>query len=305
MGLFSSKSKSSSSSIANEIVTAAEGNNPQPTTITASNGSDALLKNTGIVNRANKSSQTFNVNRSTADTYTYSTNEDAYNTVNSNNTRNSHNTTTSTRDSHDISTRYSNNIRKSNYNNRRYNDSFNRFHNSNNRTYTTTSNTSNTTVNRTANDSNNTIGSTIFGRGSSAWNKNTLGAYAKVNSGNITYKVRDRGNLYINNLPPLFGGSFEGNGGGSGNFEERNNDMKNPAQSDFRVSGVSESNPFTQTTGPKTTSNSTDQKSDSDKLSKYVLLAAAAAGAYMLFGKKGRRSSRSLGNSSGRGLALR
>ncbi len=270
MGLFSSKSKSSSSSIANEIVTAAEGNNPQPTTITASNQSDAVLKNTGIVNRAYKSQQTFNVNRSTADTY--SKNDNSYNT------------------------RYSNNIRKSNYNNRRYDRSFNRTHNSNNRSYSATTNTSNSTVNRTTNDSNNTVGSTIFGRGSSAWNKNTLGAYAKVNSGNVTYKFRDRGNVYINNLPPMFDGSFGGSGGES-NFEARNDDRRNAGQSDFRVAGVSESNPFTQTTGAKDTSNATDQKSDNEKLSKYVLIAAALAGTYMLVGKKGRRS--------GKGLALR
>ena len=257
MGLFSSKSKSSSSSIANEIVTAAEGNNPQPTTITASNQSDAVLKNTGIVNRAYKSQQTFNVNRSTADSY--SKNDNSYN--------------------------------------RRYSDSFNRFHNSNNRTYSSTSNTSNKTVNRTTNDSNNTVGSTIFGRGSSAWNKNTLGAYAKVNSGNVTYRFRDRGNVYINNLPPMFDGSFSGNDGGSSNFEARNDDRRNAGQSDFRVSGVSESNPFTQNTGAKDTSNATDQKSDNEKLSKYVLIAAALAGTYMLVGKKGRSSSR--------GLALR
>ena len=283
MGLFSSKSKSSSSSIANEIVTAAEGNNPQPTTITASNQSDAFLENTGIVNRAYKSQQTFNVNRSTADAYTYSTNDNAYNTT----TSNSHNTTT----------RYSNNIRKSDYNNRSYNDSFNRFHNSNNRTYSTTSNTSNKTVNRTTNDSNNTIGSTVFGRGSSAWNKNTLGAYASVNSGNVTYRFRDRGNVYINNLPPMFDGSFGGSGGES-NFEAINDDTKNMKSNDYRVTGVSESNPFSQTTGAKTTSNSTEQKSDSDKLSKYIFIAAVVAGTYMLMtGKKGRSSSR--------GLALR
>ena len=284
MGLFSSKSKSSSSSIANEIVTAAEGNNPQPTTITASNQSDAFLENTGIVNRAYKSQQTFNVNRSTADAYTYSTNDNAYNTT----TSNSHNTTT----------RYSNNIRKSDYNNRSYNDSFNRFHNSNNRTYSTTSNTSNKTINRTTNDSNNTIGSTVFGRGSSAWNKNTLGAYASVNSGNVTYRFRDRGNVYINNLPPMFDGSFGGSGGES-NFEAINDDTKNMKSNDYRVTGVSESNPFSQTTGPKTTSNSTEQKSDSDKLSKYIFIAAVVAGTYMLMtGKKGR-------SSSSRGLALR
>ncbi len=283
MGLFSSKSKSSSSSIANEIVTAAEGNNPQPTTITASNQSDAVLENTGIVNRAYKSQQTFNVNRSTADAYTYSKNDNAYNTT----TRNSHNTTT----------RYSNNIRKSNYNNRRYSDSFNRFHNSNNRSYSTTSNTSNKTVNHTTNDSNNTIGSTVFGRGSSAWNKNTLGAYASVNSGNVTYRFRDRGNVYINNLPPMFDNTFSANAGES-NFEARNDDTKNMKSNDYRVTGVSESNPFSQTTGPKTTSNSTDQKSDSDKLSKYIFIAAVVAGTYMLAtGKKGRSSSR--------GLALR
>ena len=282
MGLFSSKSKSSSSSIANEIVTAAEGNNPQPTTITASNQSDAVLENTGIVNRAYKSQQTFNVNRSTADAYTYSTNDNAYNTT----TRNSHNTTT----------RYSNNIRKSDYNNRSYNDSFNRFHNSNNRSYSTTSNTSNKTVNRTTNDSNNTIGSTVFGRGSSAWNKNTLGAYASVNSGNVTYRFRDRGNVYINNLPPVFDSSFSN--AGESNFEARNDDTKNMKSNDYRVTGVSESNPFSQTTGPKTTSNSTEQKSDSDKLSKYIFIAAVVAGTYMLMsGKKGRSSSR--------GLALR
>ncbi len=282
MGLFSSKSKSSSSSIANEIVTAAEGNNPQPTTITASNQSDAFLENTGIVNRAYKSQQTFNVNRSTADAYTYSTNDNAYNTT----TRNSHNTTT----------RYSNNIRKSDYNNRSYNDSFNRFHNSNNRSYSTTSNTSNKTVNRTTNDSNNTIGSTVFGRGSSAWNKNTLGAYASVNSGNVTYRFRDRGNVYINNLPPVFDSSFSN--AGESNFEARNDDTKNMKSNDYRVTGVSESNPFSQTTGPKTTSNSTEQKSDSDKLSKYIFIAAVVAGTYMLMtGKKGRSSSR--------GLALR
>ncbi len=267
MGLFSSKSKSSSSSIANEIVTAAEGNNPQPTTITASNQSDAVLKNTGIVNRAYKSQQTFNVNRSTADSYS--------------NYKNAFNKTT----------------RNSNVNNRRYNDSFNRFHNSNNRSYSATTNTSNSTVNRTTNDSNNTVGSTIFGRGSSAWNKNTLGAYARVNSGNVTYKFRDRGNVYINNLPPMFDGSFGGSGGES-NFEARNDDRRNARQSDFRVSGVSESNPFTQTTGAKDTSNATDQKSDNDKLSKYVLIAAAVAGTYMLVGRK-------KGRSSSRGLALR
>ena len=283
MGLFSSKSKSSSSSIANEIVTAAEGNNPQPTTITASNQSDAFLENTGIVNRAYKSQQTFNVNRSTADAYTYSTNDNAYNTT----TSNSHNTTTS----------YSNNIRKSDYNNRSYNDSFNRFHNSNNRSYSTTSNTSNKTINRTTNDSNNTIGSTVFGSGSSAWNKNTLGAYASVNSGNVTYRFRDRGNVYINNLPPMFDGSFGGSGGES-NFEAINDDTKNMKSNDYRVTGVSESNPFSQTTGAKTTSNSTEQKSDSDKLSKYIFIAAVVAGTYMLMtGKKGRSSSR--------GLALR
>ncbi len=274
MGLFSSKSKSSSSSIANEIVTAAEGNNPQPTTITASNQSDAVLKNTGIVNRAYKSQQTFNVNRSTADSY--SKNDNSYNT------------------------RYSNNIRKSNYNNRRYDRSFNRAHNSHNRSYTASTNTSNSTVNRTTNDSNNTVGSTIFGRSSSAWNKNTLGAYARVNSGNVTYKVRDRGNVYINNLPPMFDGSFSGNDGGGGNFEARNDDRRNAGQSDFRVSGVSESNPFTQTTGAKDTSNATDQKSDNDKLSKYVLIAAAVAGTYMLVGRK-----KGKGRSSSRGLALR
>ena len=60
---------------------------------------------------------------------------------------------------------------------------------------------------------------------------------------------------------------------------------------------MSESNPFTQTTGAKDTSNATDQKSDNEKLSKYVLIAAALAGTYMLVGKKGRSSSR--------GLALR
>ena len=267
MGLFSSKSKSSSSSIANEIVTAAEGNNPQPTTITASNQSDAVLKNTGIVNRAYKSQQTFNVNRSTADSYS--------------NYKNAFNKTT----------------RNSNVNNRRYNDSFNRFHNSNNRSYSATTNTSNSTVNRTTNDSNNTVGSTIFGRSSSAWNKNTLGAYARVNSGNVTYKVRDRGNVYINNLPPMFDGSFSGRWWWS-NFEARNDDRRNAGQSDFRVSGVSESNPFTQTTGAKDTSNATDQKSDNDKLSKYVLIAAAVAGTYMLVGRK-------KGRSSSRGLALR
>ncbi len=298
MGLFSSKSKSSSTSVANEIVTAAEGNNPQPTTITATKDSDAFLENTGIVNRAYKSQQTFNVNRSTADAYTYSTNENSYNTT--------------TRNSHNISTRYSNNIRKSNYNNRRYNDSFNRFHNSNNRTYSTTSNTSNTTVNRTTNDSNNTIGSTIFGRGSSAWNKNTLGAYAKVNSGNITYKVRDRGNLYINNLPPLFDSTFSANSGES-NFEERNDDTRNMNSNDFRVAGVNESNPFNQTTGAKTTTNPTEQKSEPSTVSKYVLIAAALFAAYLMSGKKGKRSSislggsslKSLGRSTGRGLAVR
>ncbi len=267
MGLFSSKSKSSSSSIANEIVTAAEGNNPQPTTITSSNQSDSVLKNTGIVNRAYKSQQTFNVNRSTADSYS--------------NYKNAFNKTT----------------RNSNVNNRRYNDSFNRFHNSNNRSYSSTSNTSNKTVNRTTNDSNNTIGSTVFGRRSSAWNKNTLGAYASVNSGNVTYRFRDRGNVYINNLPPMFDNSFSSNGGES-NFEARNDDTKNMKSNDYRVTGVSESNPFSQTTGPKTTSNSTDQKSDNEKLSKYILIAAALAGTYMLVGgKKGRSSSR--------GLALR
>ena len=246
MGLFSSKSKSSSSSIANEIVTAAEGNNPQPTTITASNQSDAVLKNTGIVNRAYKSHQTFNVNRSTADSY----------------------------------------LKNDNSYNRRYNDSFNRSYSS----------TRNKTVNRTTNDSNNTIGSTVFGRRSSAWNKNTLGAYASVNSGNVTYRFRDRGNVYINNLPPMFDSSFSSSG--ESNFEARNDDTRNMKSNDYRVSGVSESNPFSQTTGPKTTSNSTDQKSDNEKLSKYVLIAAALAGTYMLVGgKKGR--------SSGRGLALR
>ena len=268
MGLFSSKSKSSSSSIANEIVTAAEGNNPQPTTITASNQSDAVLKNTGIVNRAYKSQQTFNVNRSTADSY--SKNDNSYNRT----------------------------TRNSNVNNRRYDRSFNRAHNSHNRSYSATTNTSNSTVNRTTNDSNNTVGSTIFGRGSSAWNKNTLGAYAKVNSGNTSYRFRDKANVYINNLPPMFDGSFSGNSGGGGNFEARNDDRRNARQSDFRVSGVSESNPFTQTTGAKDTSNATDQKSDTDKLSKYVLIAAAVAGTYMLVGKK-------KGRSSGRGLALR
>ena len=298
MGLFSSKSKSSSSSIANEIVTAAEGNNPQPTTITASNQSDAFLENTGIVNRAYKSQQTFNVNRSTADAYTYSTNDNAYNTT----TRNSHNITSN--DSHDIrKSNYNNrrlsnvnNRRLNNVNNRRYEDSFNRATNSYNRT----NNTSNKTVNRTLNDSNNVIGSTIFGRSSSAWYKNTLGAYSRVNSGNTNYNAKDKAIVNINYLPPLFDSSFSESGVGESNFEAINDDTKNMKSNDYRVTGVSESNPFSQTTGPKTTSNSTDQKSDADKLSKYVFIAAVVAGTYMLVsGKKGK------GRSSSRGLALR
>ncbi len=284
MGLFSSKSKSTSTSTANEIVTAAEGNNPQPTTLTATTSSDAIKNNLGVNSRLYKSSgNTFSVDNSSSDSYT------------------SNDTHTNYKNAFNKTTRYSNSK------NRRYEDSFNRAHNSYNRAYTTTSNTSNKTVNRTTNDSNNTIGSTIFGRSSSAWNRNTLGAYAKVNSGNTSYTFRDRGNVYINQLPPLFDKSF-GDGGDSGDFERKNDDTKN-MNNNFSVSGAADSNPFTQTTGNKDTSNATDQKSDGGMISKYVWIAAAAAGAYMLLGgnKRGRSSGRglALGRSSGRGLALR
>ncbi len=284
MGLFSSKSKSTSTSTANEIVTAAEGNNPQPTTLTATTSSDAIKNNLGVNSRLYKSSgNTFSVDNSSSDSYT------------------SNDTHTNYKNAFNKTTRYSNSK------NRRYEDSFNRAHNSYNRAYTTTSNTSNKTVNRTTNDSNNTIGSTIFGRSSSAWNRNTLGAYAKVNSGNTSYTFRDRGNVYINQLPPLFDKSF-GDGGDSGDFERKNDDTKN-MNNNFSVRGAADSNPFTQTTGNKDTSNATDQKSDGGMISKYVWIAAAAAGAYMLLGgnKRGRSSGRglALGRSSGRGLALR
>ncbi len=55
MGLFSSSSKSKSTSTANEIVTAAEGYQPEPTTLNASNQSDAIKENLGINARLYKS----------------------------------------------------------------------------------------------------------------------------------------------------------------------------------------------------------------------------------------------------------
>ena len=57
-----------------------------------------------------------------------------------------------------------------------------------------------------------------------------------VNSGNVTYRFRDRGNVYINNLPPMFDGSFGGSGGES-NFEAINDDTKNMKSNDYRVTG--------------------------------------------------------------------
>ncbi len=55
MGLFSSSSKSKSTSTANEIVTAAEGYQPEPITLNASNQSDAIKENLGINARLYKS----------------------------------------------------------------------------------------------------------------------------------------------------------------------------------------------------------------------------------------------------------
>ncbi len=55
MGLFSSSSKSKSTSTANEIVTAAEGYQPEPITLNASNQSDAIKENLGNNARLYKS----------------------------------------------------------------------------------------------------------------------------------------------------------------------------------------------------------------------------------------------------------
>ncbi len=92
----------------------------------------------------------------------------------------------------------------------------------------------------------------------------------------------------------MFDNTFSDN---ASDFESRNDDTKSMRDNNFSVKGFNENNPLTTTTGEKTTTNSTDQKSDGGMISKYVWIAAAAAGAYMLFSKKGR--------SSGRGLALR